>query len=900
MCDQSFPKKRKLAVHKRVHAGTRPYSCDICGKTYTKGINLSRHKRIHTGERRHRCRICGREFFTSEQLDQHRLTHKDQAYICDICSRKSTENSSLTRHRLIHAGERSHKCDICGKEFITSDELTRHVRMHTGERPYKCDICGKGYVESSSLKRHQRVHIDMNLADQIFSCDICGRKFLESKELTQHKLIHSKDREFRCEVWWREHISPSIIAGMLANDPTAVNSVEKDSLNVVLGHKKLHERSRNGSRRKGKINDSTVTESIHAVTGGGNGKIEEEKQVLTLKAITNFVARKFQMLTLLEQFDLVECIETEIDDVQEFKIEEADAEVIKQRMEKALAKWQRKDRQCKSMIVCRIHDDQLEPLHGKSTPKQMWDSLVKIFERVSVPDASSHMRWYIDSGATEHICNNKELFKNLTRLAQPMQIAVAKNGEWVTVDQVGDIPILSVIDDGTTIEATIFGAIYIPDARCNLFSIRKVESAGMKVTFENGRVEILRDSTGQRREKLYELNFYTREGMLGSMHFTEQAVDKSSYIIYTQKMEQLRILERFDFLCRFCLTEEECVLIFSNESELNPRLKKCLDVLLTKVDEDDGYPNKICENCIRCIEQFVDFETACIKSYEQLESAKCLSMEETRTDPDKHKEETILRKYTDIQGLSREDISKIDNFDYQIESVFSSEEINIEHLEEEQFSIIDEQIQDPDESQDDVTEDTEEPSEVTSYHLSVEQQHLMDAAIETEPCGFVERGGRKIPLMTCIYCKNVYRGRNTLKKHLRIHLNIKDYQCAHCPRTFTDRSSLRIHQGRHLGKTFECSHCGKTYFSQNELRQHLTMRHLERRYTCEICDRKFPSNTILNDHKRVHLPDRPFVCQQCGTGFKRNRNLIRHQQLHQKEEIKSKLGNRRNRIAYPI
>ncbi|XP_058816801.1 zinc finger protein 519-like [Topomyia yanbarensis] len=202
MCDQSFPKKRQLAVHKRVHAGTRPYSCDICGKAYTKGINLSRHKRIHTGERRHRCRICGGEFFTSEQLDQHRLTHKDQAYICDICSRKFTENSSLMRHRLIHAGERSHKCDICGKEFITSAELTRHMRMHTGERPYKCDICGKGYVESSSLKRHQRVHIDMNLADQIFSCDICGRKYLESKELTQHKLIHSKDREFRCEVWW--------------------------------------------------------------------------------------------------------------------------------------------------------------------------------------------------------------------------------------------------------------------------------------------------------------------------------------------------------------------------------------------------------------------------------------------------------------------------------------------------------------------------------------------------------------------------------------------------------------------------------------------------------------------------------------------------------------------------
>ncbi|XP_058827582.1 zinc finger protein 83-like [Topomyia yanbarensis] len=186
MCDQSFPKKRQLAVHKRVHAGTRPYSCDICGKAYTKGINLSRHKRIHTGERRHRCRICGREFFTSEQLDQHRLTHKDQAYICDICSRKFTENSSLTRHRLIHAAkiEKEFRCEVCGGGFKKYSHMTRHMQIHTNERPYKCDLCGQ-------------------------------------------------------------------------------------------------EMSRNGSRRKGKIKDSTVTESIHAVTGGGIGKIEEEKQVLT-------------------------------------------------------------------------------------------------------------------------------------------------------------------------------------------------------------------------------------------------------------------------------------------------------------------------------------------------------------------------------------------------------------------------------------------------------------------------------------------------------------------------------------------------------------------------------------------------------------------------------------------
>ncbi|XP_058460154.1 zinc finger protein 570-like [Malaya genurostris] len=350
-------------------------------------------------------------------------------------------------------------------------------------------------------------------------------------------------------------------------------------------------------------------------------------------------------------------------------------------------------------------------------------------------------------------------------------------------------------------------------------------------------------------------------------------------------MNELRILNRFDLLCRFCLSEEKCVFIFSDKFELNPRLKKCLDVLLSKIDENDGYPNKICENCICCIEQFVDFENTCVKSYDLLETVKYSITIETETESIQHDGETESTTYADVQESTLEGFPNIVIKMNQNE--FSSDDTNNEHLEEkEKFDDLTVDIND---SQDAVEKEVVED---TSYSISIEQQQLMDAAIVALPCGFVERGNRRIPLMECMYCKNVYRGRNTLKKHLRIHLKIKDYRCTHCPRTFTDRSSLRIHQGRHLGKTFECSYCSKTYFSQNELRQHLTMQHLERKYSCDICERKFPSSTILNDHKRVHLPDRPFICQQCGAGFKRNRNLIRHEQLHQKEIEKSKQKNK--------
>uniref|UniRef100_A0A8D8PKD7 Zinc finger protein 544 n=1 Tax=Culex pipiens TaxID=7175 RepID=A0A8D8PKD7_CULPI len=339
------------------------------------------------------------------------------------------------------------------------------------------------------------------------------------------------------------------------------------------------------------------------------------------------------------------------------------------------------------------------------------------------------------------------------------------------------------------------------------------------------------------------------------------------------------IRANFHQLCRFCLSDSattvQCIPIFTGEYELNEQLAKVLDVLLTKIDADDGFPNNVCLGCVATIERYVDFEARCVRSYELLERAlgvvdqgeeviKREILSQERDDELEHEEEFLTEETVeqeDNEILDEEDEEEV--IEQQVDQPYVAEEQTVEMMDE---------------------DDLEEPSESTSYNLNEEQQKMLDLAMGAKPCGFVERSSRKIPLVECIYCKNVYRGRNTLKKHLKIHLNIKDYRCAHCPRTFTDRSSFRIHEGRHKGKSFECSHCGKAYFSQNELRQHQTMQHLERKFECETCNQKFPSKTILNDHQRVHLDERPFVCPECGMGFKRNRNLVRHQLLHRKQQ----------------
>lgn len=394
---------------------------------------------------------------------------------------------------------------------------------------------------------------------------------------------------------------------------------------------------------------------------------------------SNFPAWKFRMMIVLEEHDLLECIEAEIGDMDELKIDPEESEAVKQQKMVAIEKRIKKNKRCKSLIVNRVHDNYLEHLEGKETPKQMWNALEKIFERKSVAkrlhlnrqlhefhhtsgDLQQHfvmydrlirqyrnsggkiddidvvcrlllslgteydavvtsiesqpeeqltmdfvkcrlldeeikrkslvedavedrreaaafsgnsgrkpnqrklfkcfgcqkeghkladcpkkkkqkekfsgnsaaystekqedgimflmdgqheenrIKWYVDSGATEHICNDRRLFSKLTLLKQPMHIAVAKNGEWVTAEYYGDVAILSGVGD-KVIQSTVKHCLFIPEARCNLFSLSKVEAAGMKVVFEGGRVEIFHNAvvvaTGERREKLYELNFFT-------------------------------------------------------------------------------------------------------------------------------------------------------------------------------------------------------------------------------------------------------------------------------------------------------------------------------------------------------------------------------------------------------
>ena len=98
------------------------------------------------------------------------------------------------------------------------------------------------------------------------------------------------------------------------------------------------------------------------------------------------------------------------------------------------------------------------------------------------------MRWFVDSGATDHLVRDKELFSELQRLEKPIEIAVAKDGETIQAEHAGMVKVVSVVN-GKQVNCMIKDALYVPKLRCNLFSVLRVEQAGMRVVFEAGKAK---------------------------------------------------------------------------------------------------------------------------------------------------------------------------------------------------------------------------------------------------------------------------------------------------------------------------------------------------------------------------------------------------------------------------
>lgn len=103
--------------------------------------------------------------------------------------------------------------------------------------------------------------------------------------------------------------------------------------------------------------------------------------------------------------------------------------------------------------------------------------------------------WIVDSVATCHTCNSKELFEDFHPLSEPQKVALG-DGHTLEAIGTGAVEVELELPGGESKIGRLNEVLYVPTLAYNLLSVAKVTEAGKTVTFGETQGEVI-DGEGE-------------------------------------------------------------------------------------------------------------------------------------------------------------------------------------------------------------------------------------------------------------------------------------------------------------------------------------------------------------------------------------------------------------------
>lgn len=161
ICGSKISTAPSLKIHKRIHAGIKPFPCLIesCDRRFSTTGPLTIHMRRHLGQKPYKCDKCSATFYCRYNLTSHnRNIHSDiRPFACDQCDRTFKNKYNLKMHQLIHSDKLNFQCDICGQSFRTARPLKMHMNVHLDIHPYPCRVCERiAFHNTTARQAHEK------------------------------------------------------------------------------------------------------------------------------------------------------------------------------------------------------------------------------------------------------------------------------------------------------------------------------------------------------------------------------------------------------------------------------------------------------------------------------------------------------------------------------------------------------------------------------------------------------------------------------------------------------------------------------------------------------------------------------------------------------------------------
>ena len=146
----------------------------------------------------------------------------------------------------------------------------------------------------------------------------------------------------------------------------------------------------------------------------------------------------------------------------------------------------------------------------------------------------------------------------------------------------------------------------------------------------------------------------------------------------------------------------------------------------------------------------------------------------------------------------------------------------------------------------------------------------------------VSKNSRKT--FECPICWKRFLKLQYLKSHQEdLHPGENYFQCKHCKKEFSCKSSLKTHLRVHTGeKPFECKTCKKNFSFLGPLTIHERTHSGEKPFQCKTCSKSFGRSDHLTSHERIHTGEKPFKCKICSKSFAHSNVIKRHERIHSK------------------